>query len=302
MLSIRNIVKQYANHRALDDVSMEIERGKIFGLLGPNGAGKTSLIRIINQITAPDSGEILINGEKLNPSHISQIGYLPEERGLYKKMEIGDQMLYLARLKGLSKAEATKRIKFWFEKMDMQTWWNKKVEDLSKGMQQKVQFVATVVHEPELIILDEPFSGFDPINAEMITQEILELNRKGATIIFSTHRMESVEQLCDNIALIHKAHKILDGSVKAIKNSYRNNTYKFEYNQNGTSITPNDELFEILNQQETDEGEQVTLKIKDQKTSNDVLAYLIPKVHITQMQEVIPSINEIFIQKVTALN
>ena len=302
MLSIRNIVKQYANHRALDDVSMEIERGKIFGLLGPNGAGKTSLIRIINQITAPDSGEILINGEKLNPSHISKIGYLPEERGLYKKMEIGDQMLYLARLKGLSKDEATKRIKFWFEKMEMQTWWNKKVEDLSKGMQQKVQFVATVVHEPELIILDEPFSGFDPINAEMITQEILELNRKGATIIFSTHRMESVEQLCDNIALIHKAHKILDGSVKEIKNSYRNNTFHFEYNQNGSAFSTNDELFELISQQDTDEGKQVTLKIKDQKTSNDVLAYLIPKVHITQMTEVIPSINEIFIQKVTALN
>lgn len=302
MLSIRNIVKQYANHRALDDVSMEIERGKIFGLLGPNGAGKTSLIRIINQITAPDSGEILINGEKLNPKHISQIGYLPEERGLYKKMEIGDQMLYLARLKGLSKAEAIKRIKFWFEKMDMQTWWNKKVEDLSKGMQQKVQFVATVVHEPELIILDEPFSGFDPINAEIITQEILELNKKGATIIFSTHRMESVEQLCDNIALIHKAHKILDGSVKDIKNSYRNNTFLFEYSQNGSVFTPNDELFDVIRQQETEEGKQVTLRVKDQKTSNDVLAYLIPKVHITQMTEVIPSINEIFIQKVTALN
>lgn len=302
MLSIRNIVKQYANHRALDDVSMEIETGKIFGLLGPNGAGKTSLIRIINQITAPDAGEILINGEKLNPKHISQIGYLPEERGLYKKMEIGDQMLYLARLKGLSKAEAIKRIKFWFEKMDMQTWWNKKVEDLSKGMQQKVQFVATVVHEPELIILDEPFSGFDPINAEIITKEILELNKRGATIIFSTHRMESVEQLCDNIALIHKSHKILDGSVKAIKNSYRNNTFLFEYTQNGSVFAPNNELFDVISQQETEEGKQVTLKVKDQKTSNDVLAYLIPSVHITQMTEVIPSINEIFIQKVTALN
>ena len=302
MLSIRNIVKQYANHRALDDVSIEIEHGKIFGLLGPNGAGKTSLIRIINQITAPDSGEVFINGEKLNPSHISKIGYLPEERGLYKKMEIGDQMLYLAQLKGMSKEDATRKIKFWFEKMEMQTWWNKKVEDLSKGMQQKVQFVATVVHEPELIILDEPFSGFDPVNAEIITQEILELNKKGATIIFSTHRMESVEKLCDHIALIHKSRKILDGGVQQIKNSYRNNSYKIEYQSNGTDISLNDELFELTDQKETTEGKQVTVKIKDGKTSNDLLAYLIPKVHITQMTEVIPSINEIFIQKVTALN
>ena len=302
MLSIRNIVKQYANHRALDDVSIEIEHGKIFGLLGPNGAGKTSLIRIINQITAPDSGEVFINGEKLNPSHISKIGYLPEERGLYKKMEIGDQMLYLAQLKGMSKEDATRKIKFWFEKMEMQTWWNKKVEDLSKGMQQKVQFVATVVHEPELIILDEPFSGFDPVNAEIITQEILELNKNGATIIFSTHRMESVEKLCDHIALIHKSRKILDGGVQQIKNSYRNNSYKIEYQSNGTDISLNEELFELTDQKETAEGKQVTVKIKDGKTSNDLLAYLIPKVHITQMTEVIPSINEIFIQKVTALN
>ena len=302
MLSIRNIVKQYANHRALDDVSMEIEKGQIFGLLGPNGAGKTSLIRIINQITAPDAGEIFINGEKLNPSHISQIGYLPEERGLYKKMEIGEQMLYLARLKGLSKADAIKRIKFWFEKMEMQTWWNKKVEDLSKGMQQKVQFVATVVHEPQLIILDEPFSGFDPINAEIITREILELNKNGATIIFSTHRMESVEQLCDNIALIHKGHKILDGSVRQIKNSYRNNTYRIEYNSTEDNLTVKDDLFELLSQHKTEEGQEVLLRIKEGKCSNDILSYLIPQVRITQMTEVIPSINEIFIQKVTALN
>ena len=205
MLSIRNIVKQYATHRALDNVSIEIEDGSIFGLLGPNGAGKTSLIRIINQITAPDQGEIFLNGETLNPKHISMIGYLPEERGLYKKMEIGEQMLYLAQLKGLSKSDATLKIKHWFEKMEIESWWHKKVEDLSKGMQQKVQFIATVVHDPKLIILDEPFSGFDPVNAQLITDEILDLNKKGATIIFSTHRMESVEQLCDSIALIHQS-------------------------------------------------------------------------------------------------
>src|ERR1700754_5171029 len=229
MLSIRNIVKQYAGHTALSGVSLEVERGQIFGLLGPNGAGKTSLIRIINQITAPDSGEIYFNGEKLNQSHIERIGYLPEERGLYKKMEIGEQMIYLARLKGLSRSESISRIKYWFEKMEMQSWWKKKVEDLSKGMQQKVQFVATVVHSPELIILDEPFSGFDPVNAELIKDEILELNRKGATILFSTHRMESVEELCDSIALLNKSKKILDGTVKGIKNSYRNATYLVEY-------------------------------------------------------------------------
>src|SRR5580704_3317722 len=229
MLSIRNIVKQYSGQRALDDVSIEIESGQIFGLLGPNGAGKTSLIRIINQITAPDSGEIYFNGEKLNQSHINRIGYLPEERGLYKKMEIGEQMIYLARLKGLSRDEATRRLKFWFEKLGMETWWKKKIEELSKGMQQKAQFVATVLHQPDLIILDEPFSGFDPVNAEIIKDEILELNRKGATILFSTHRMESVEELCDSIALLNLSHKILDGKVKNIRNTYRNGTYMLEY-------------------------------------------------------------------------
>src|ERR1700761_1332960 len=229
MLSIRNIVKQYAGHTALNDVSLEVEQGKIFGLLGPNGAGKTSLIRIINQITAPDSGEVYFDGEKLNQSHINRIGYLPEERGLYKKMEIGEQMIYLARLKGLSRDEATKRLKLWFDKLGMETWWKKKIEELSKGMQQKAQFVATVLHEPDLIILDEPFSGFDPVNAEIIKDEILELNEKGKTILFSTHRMESVEELCDSIALINKSHKILDGTVREIKNSYRSATYMVEY-------------------------------------------------------------------------
>lgn len=300
MLSIRNIVKQYAEHRALDHVSIEVQKGKIFGLLGPNGAGKTSLIRIITQITAPDEGEIWLDGEKLNPSHISKIGYLPEERGLYKKMEIGEQMLYLARLKGLSKADATKRIKYWFEKMEMQTWWKKKVEDLSKGMQQKVQFVATIVHDPELIILDEPFSGFDPVNAEIITNEILELNRNGATIIFSTHRMESVEQLCDHIALIDKSKKILDGSVKEIKNSYRNNTFRIEYI--GDDVEMNNGMFEILGQRSTEDAKEITVKINEGKTSNDILAYLIPIVHINQLTEVVPSINEIFIRNVKNLN
>lgn len=296
MLSIRNIKKQYANHLALDNVSMEIQKGCIFGLLGPNGAGKTSLIRIINQITAPDSGEIWLDGKKLNSSHISKIGYLPEERGLYKKMEIGEQMLYLAQLKGLSKADATKQIKYWFEKMEMQTWWNKKVEDLSKGMQQKVQFVATIVHGPELIILDEPFSGFDPVNAEIITNEILELNKKGATIIFSTHRMESVEQLCDYIALLNKSKKILDGKVKDIKNSYRNNTYRITYSGNLETNLGN--VFTTIGEKTEEEYNEITLKVNDGYSTNDVLQYLIPQVQVHELTELVPSINDIFIQQV----
>jgi len=296
MLSIRNIVKQYANHRALDNVSIEIEKGSIFGLLGPNGAGKTSLIRIINQITGPDQGEILLNGEKLNPSHISIIGYLPEERGLYKKMEIGEQMLYLAQLKGLSKTEAIARIKYWFEKMGIQSWWNKKVEDLSKGMQQKVQFIATVVHSPELIILDEPFSGFDPVNAQLITNEILELNSKGATIIFSTHRMESVEQLCDSIALIHKSKKILDGKVKDIRNNYRNNSYRIAYH--GKADIPENKIFILNDEKLEDDVTHLTVQIINNHTVNDLLNFLIPRVQITELIEIIPSMNDIFIQNV----
>ncbi len=296
MLSIRNIVKQYANHRALDNVSIEVEKGSVFGLLGPNGAGKTSLIRIINQITAPDSGEVFLNGEKLNPSHISKIGYLPEERGLYKKMEIGEQMLYLAQLKGLSKQDATKRIKYWFEKMEIESWWKKKVEDLSKGMQQKVQFIATVVHDPELIILDEPFSGFDPVNAQVITNEILELNRKGATVIFSTHRMESVEQLCDSIALIHRSKKILEGKVKEVKNRYRSNTYRIGFT--GQLAPSENPMFTILDEIIDDDVTHLTVKVDEKYAANDVLKFLIPQVVVNEFMEVIPSMNDIFIQNV----
>jgi len=301
MLSIRNIVKQYAGHTALSDVSLEVESGQIFGLLGPNGAGKTSLIRIINQITAPDSGEIYFNGEKLNQSHIERIGYLPEERGLYKKMEIGEQMIYLARLKGLSRDEAIRRLKIWFEKLGMQTWWKMKIEELSKGMQQKAQFVATVLHEPDLIILDEPFSGFDPVNAEVIKDEILELNRKGATILFSTHRMESVEELCNAIALIDKSKKILDGRIKDIKNSYRNDIYLVEYN--GEKIDFNgSQPFHLMDEiAEEDSCYRLRVKLNPGATSNDVLKYLIPRVHINMLQEVIPSMNEIFIERVNKI-
>jgi ABC-2 type transport system ATP-binding protein len=300
MLSIRNIVKQYAGHRALSDVSLEVESGQIFGLLGPNGAGKTSLIRIINQITAPDSGEVFFNGEKLNQNHIERIGYMPEERGLYKKMEIGEQMIYLARLKGLSRDEAMKRLKYWFEKLEITGWWNKKVEELSKGMQQKAQFVATILHEPDLIILDEPFSGFDPVNAEVIKDEIMELNRKGATILFSTHRMESVEEMCSAIALINKSKKILDGKVRDIRNSYRNDTYLIEYTGEKLNLDGN-QPFDLL--EEIPGIDTNTMRIKlNGKSSNDILQYLIPKVHINMLQEVIPSLNEVFIKTVNQKN
>jgi len=301
MLSIRNIVKQYAGHTAIDNVSLEVESGQIFGLLGPNGAGKTSLIRIINQITAPDSGEIYFNGEKLNQSHIERIGYLPEERGLYKKMEIGEQMIYLARLKGLSRDEAIRRLKLWFQKLGMETWWKMKIEELSKGMQQKAQFVATVLHEPDLIILDEPFSGFDPVNAEVIKDEILELNRKGATILFSTHRMESVELLGNAIALLDKSRKILDGRIKDIKNSYRNDIYLVEYDGDKIDLDGS-QPFQLMDEiAEEDNSYRLRVKLKPDTTSNDVLKYLIPKVHVNMLQEVIPSMNEIFIEQVNKI-
>ncbi|MES2652917.1 MAG: ATP-binding cassette domain-containing protein [Bacteroidota bacterium] len=296
MLSVKNIVKQYSSHRALDNVSLEVERGKIFGLLGPNGAGKTSLIRIITQITAPDSGEVIFNGKRLNTDHISQIGYLPEERGLYKKMEIGEQILYLSKLKGLSTAEATKRIKFWFEKLEMKDWWSKKVEDLSKGMQQKVQFVATILHQPELIILDEPFSGFDPVNADIIKNEILELNKQGATFIFSTHRMESVEELCDHIALIHQSKKILDGSVDEIKGTYRNNTYWIEYEGDYNPVS--NTIFEVLQTEQAKGKTLIKVQLQADKTANEVLSVLMPHVSISRLDEVIPTMNDIFIDKV----
>ncbi len=301
MLRVQNIVKQYANHRALDDVSLEVEKGKIYGLLGPNGAGKTSLIRIITQITAPDSGDVLINGKKLDSDHINQIGYLPEERGLYKKMAIGEQVLYLARLKGLNTTEATKRLKYWFEKLEMTTWWDKKVEDLSKGMQQKVQFVATVLHNPELIILDEPFSGFDPVNADVIKNEILELNKKGTTFIFSTHRMESVEELCDNIGLINRSKKILDGSVEEIKAQYRNSTFWLEYSGDFDLHSLNNHI-QIHELNKIKDKHVAKVQLKPDYSTNQLLMALLPVVAINRLEEVIPSMNEIFIEKVKQEN
>jgi len=299
ILSAKNIVKRYSSHTALDDVTLEIPSQSIFGLLGPNGAGKTSLIRIINQITGPDSGEIFFEGEKLSQKHIGQIGYLPEERGLYKKMEVGEQALYLAQLKGMSKAEAKKKLKFWFEKFEIGTWWNKKVEELSKGMQQKVQFIVTVLHEPKLLILDEPFSGFDPINANIIKNEILHLKKQGSTILFSTHNMGSVEELCDNIALINKSKKILEGSVKEIRKQFKSNIYEIEFSGNMMGFTNSLWTFSKLIEH-TVEGEncRALVQLTGTTKSNQLLQSVMPVAEIHSFKEIIPSMNDIFISKV----
>lgn len=247
-LETEDVVKQYANHLALNKVSIQVPEGKIFGLLGPNGAGKTTLIRIINRITAPDSGIVRFNGRESQPEDIYQIGYLPEERGLYKKMKVGEQAIYLAQLKGLSYQEARKRLTQWFEKFDIMPWWNKKLEELSKGMQQKVQFIITVIHEPALLIFDEPFSGFDPVNAERLKQEILELKEKGHTIIFSTHNMASVEEICDNIALINRSQVVLSGNVTEVRNRFRNNTFTLRITSDSFLQNDQTDIFTVLSE------------------------------------------------------
>jgi ABC-2 type transport system ATP-binding protein len=299
ILRAENISKRYADHVALDDVSLIIPKGSIFGLLGPNGAGKTSLIRIINQITAPDTGNIFFEGEKLKPHHVSQIGYLPEERGLYKKMEVGEQALYLAQLKGLSKADAMKKLKYWFKKFEITAWWDKKVEELSKGMAQKVQFIVTVMHEPKLLILDEPFSGFDPINANIIRDEIHELKQKGTTIIFSTHNMGSVEELCDHIALINNSKKILDGSVKDIRNTFKSNTFDIAFK--GSLIAFTNALwagFELMESKPDGDTNIARVKLLNNHSLNDLLRQILPEVQLISVNEVIPSMHDIFIAKV----
>jgi ABC-2 type transport system ATP-binding protein len=294
LLSLQHLQKHYSSQKAVDDISFDIQKGSIFGLLGPNGAGKTTLLRMITGIFYPDGGEIILDGKKFNPlEDIGKIGYMPEERGMYKKMKIGEQALYLAQLKGLSKAEATERIKYWFKKLEMETWWNKKVEDLSKGMSQKLQFVITVLHEPKLIILDEPFSGFDPLNANLIKDEIYGLAKKGATIIFSTHRMEQVEEICDHIVLVNLGKKILDGTVKEIKQQYKENLFTVHTSQ-AAAIQEN-EIFKVIN---TD-ADQVLLKINEGYTTNQVLTQLIKQdVNIVAYNELLPSLNDIFIQLV----
>lgn len=300
ILTINDISKSYADHRALSNVSMAVPKQSIFGLLGPNGAGKTTLIRIINQIINSDGGTIEINGEPLNQGHVRVIGYLPEERGLYKKMKVGEHLLYFAQLKGLKKKEAITKIRHWFKKLDIPDWLDKKVEDLSKGMQQKVQFIGTVLHDPELIILDEPFSGFDPINANIIKDEILELREKGSTIIFSTHRMESVEELCDHIALIDESHKILDGPKKDIKNKYRSQT--FIVNHRG-DIGGLDGHYQVLGTTPIEEDVfETKVRITNDSDSNLLLKQLINQTHVVGFNELIPSINDIFIQTVKEAN
>jgi len=299
LLSIREVSKIYANHKALDSVSIEIPESSVFGLLGPNGAGKTSLIRIINQITGPDGGSILFGGQTLNPSHISEIGYLPEERGLYKKMEVGEQAIYLARLKGLSRADALKKLRYWFEKFELQSWWRKKVEELSKGMQQKVQFIVTILHEPKLLILDEPFTGFDPINANLIKDELLGLRQKAATIILSTHRMESVEELCTHIALINKSKKILDGQVKDVRKQFRSNLFEIEYK--GTSVGFANALwtgFELVETRAQDDHAFAVIKNLNNSSTNDLLRQLLNEVEVVSFRERIPTMNDIFIESV----
>lgn len=294
LLQATGIEKSYGTYQALQNINLNIPEGSIFGLLGPNGAGKTSFIRIINQITGPDQGQILFKGEPLAQRHIYRIGYLPEERGLYKKMNVGEQAMYLAQLKGLSKSDAKTKLKFWFEKFEIGHWWDKKVEELSKGMAQKVQFIVTVLHQPELLIFDEPFSGFDPVNAQLIKDEILELNRNGATIIFSTHRMESVEQLCNHIALINKGQVILNGELKGIRNQYKTNIFSVGFNGKVAweSLPTGMELL-------TAEPDTARVKIQEGSGSNALLSWLLPQAEIHHLHEEIPSVNDIFIQYVT---
>jgi len=300
ILEVKEVNKAYANHIALKNVSIDIPDGAVYGLLGPNGAGKTSLIRIINQITGPDSGEILFNGSRLHSDHTKEIGYLPEERGLYKKMEVGEQALYLARLKGLSRPDAIKRLKYLFEKFEIKDWWNKKVEELSKGMQQKVQFIVTIVHQPKLLILDEPFTGFDPINANLIKDELLDQKKNGVSVILSTHRMESVEELCTHIALIHKSEKLLEGEITNIRKSYRSNTFEVDYE--GNSISLANSLwgnFELIENGPHGEFNKAKVKFLENMSTNDFLQSLINNVKVIGFKEVIPSMSDIFIKTVS---
>jgi ABC-2 type transport system ATP-binding protein len=301
ILVANEVSKRFGEHTALKKVSLEIPKNSIYGLLGPNGAGKTTLIRIINQITFPDEGEVFFDGETLQAHHIALIGYLPEERGLYKSMKVGEQALYLAQLKGLSKSVARERLKYWFDRLDIGDWWNKKVQELSKGMAQKIQFIVTVLHEPKLLIFDEPFSGFDPINANIIKDEILQLRDKGASIIFSTHRMESVEELCDHIALIHQSEKILDGKLSEIKKAYKNNIFEvgLEVEQGDALLRELKDKFQINASEFNPEEKQLDFKVQlPSNDSSEVLAYLSGKANINQFVETIPSANDIFIQTV----
>jgi len=297
--TVHNIVKRFSSQVALDNVTIHIPEGSIYGLLGPNGAGKTTLLRIINQITAPDEGELFFRGEKFTSGDIVHIGYLPEERGLYKKMKVGEQVIYLARLKGMNKYDALSKLRYWFEKFEMQAWWNKKVEELSKGMQQKVQFVVTILHEPEMLIFDEPFTGFDPINTNLLKNEILNLKKQGTTILFSTHDMGSVEELCDHITLINKAKTILEGDVHDIRMRYKSNLFEIGFKANPAEIIPilNGD-FELIEKVEGQTGNVIKVRAHKDFSGNDILKRILPVTEITSFNEVIPGMNEIFINVV----
>jgi ABC-2 type transport system ATP-binding protein len=299
LLQIQNITKQFSNHLALDALSFKIDKGVVFGLLGPNGAGKTTLIRILTRITSPDKGEILFNGKLLSEKDLENIGYLPEERGLYKKMEVGEQAMYLSQLKGLSQKEALKRLKYWFHKFEIDGWWKRKVQELSKGMQQKLQFITTIIHEPELLILDEPFSGFDPINTNLLKEEILNLKAKGATVILSTHNMASVEEICDDIVLINKSRKILEGNIAEVKNRFKKNRFVIEIEKNNRL----DELilphhFTLVNKTEKPFSVAFDIQLLSQIPSNELLTFFMEKSVIVSFHELLPSMNEIFIEEV----
>lgn len=296
ILEVKDVVKQFANHLALDGVSLDIPKASVYGLLGPNGAGKTTLIRIINRITAPDSGVVLLNGKKLQAEDVYKIGYLPEERGLYKKMKVGEQALYLARLKGVKRAEAMKTLKYWFEKFEIEAWWDKKVEELSKGMAQKVQFITTILHKPELLIFDEPFSGFDPVNADLLKREILAMRDEGATIIFSTHNMESVEELCENISLVNNSKIVLQGNMADIKSSFASNLLSVK-TKNKFNI---DEQGEIITQVFENGIYNTTLKKKQNFSNNDLIQSIITQSDIYSFEQQLPRMNDIFIETVSS--
>ncbi|MCA4781855.1 ATP-binding cassette domain-containing protein [Empedobacter stercoris] len=299
LLQAEGLTRKYKNKVALNNFSINIPQGSIYGLLGPNGAGKTTFIRIVNQITAPDSGTILLNGEPLTKKSIGQVGYMPEERGLYKNMKVGEQALYFAKLKGLSSAEARKRTEYWFEKLDMMSWWNKKLSELSKGMGQKVQFVITVIHDPSLLIFDEPFSGFDPVNAQIIANEILELRDKGTTIIFSTHRMESVEEMCDHVALINQSNKVLDGTIEEVRNQFKTGKFSIQLDEVTSDALQNlANEFEISDMRNFNQRTEFNLLYNKETPTNEILQKLMQIGQVHQFKEIIPSMNDVFLEAV----
>lgn len=303
LLTAEHIEKRFSNHLALDDVSISVPEKSIFGLLGPNGAGKTTLIRIINQITGPDKGEVTFVGRKMVADDIYKIGYLPEERGLYKKMKVGEQALYLSQLKGLSRADSIKQLKYWFEKFEIQSWWDKKVEELSKGMAQKVQFIVTIIHEPKLLIFDEPFSGFDPINANLLKEEILNLKQKGSTIIFSTHNMGSVEELCDHIALINNSKNILDGPINEVRQKYGSNIFELSFRGDLLKLKETlDSNYSLVSSTDEAGVKKALIKVNSYSADNRLLNMVLPVVEVTGFNQVIPSMNDIFIQVVQDYN